>query len=106
MAANKNKKPNVNETIVKRERNKINSLARALQIEHSLYNRDIAMRLADLSDEIKQNESAINGLKMDIAEVMRQEFLFLFGKVMPLLPKQYHQQQNDSSAAIDFGQTT
>jgi hypothetical protein len=49
----KNKKLNTNETMInkeKRERNKVNSLARALQLEHAIYHDETVMRYAALSD--------------------------------------------------------
>jgi hypothetical protein len=46
-ANNKNKKPTSDEPVLyKRERNKINSLARALQLEHALYQDETVMRFA------------------------------------------------------------
>jgi hypothetical protein len=77
--------------LYKPQHNKINCLAHALQLEHSLYDYAAAMRLAAISNEIKDNQKAIDNLRMDMQEILHQEFLYLFGKVMPLLPKQQQQ---------------
>jgi hypothetical protein len=78
---------NANEPVFKRQRNKINSLARALQLEHSLYDRTTAMKLAVISSKINDTKKSIDNLKMDMQEILHQEFLYLFDKDMPLLPK-------------------
>jgi hypothetical protein len=71
--ANNNK--NSNEPVLyKRERNKINSLARALQLEHALYQDETVMRFAALSDQIKDNQKAIENLRLDMQEAIHREF--------------------------------
>jgi hypothetical protein len=38
------------------------------------------MRLAAISNEIKDNQKAIDNLRMNMQEILHQEFLYLFGK--------------------------
>jgi hypothetical protein len=45
-------KPSNEPVLYKRERNKINSLARALQLEHALYQDETVMRFAAISNQI------------------------------------------------------
>jgi hypothetical protein len=101
-ANNKNKKPTSDEPVLyKRERNKINSLARALQLDYSLYDRTTAMRFAAISDEITDTKKSIESLKMDMAEILHQEFIYLFGKLTPLLHN--NKQRAENMAEIDYG---
>jgi hypothetical protein len=60
------KKKNSNEPVLpyKRERNKINSLARALQLEHALYNDETVLRFAAISDQINNIEEKFGGSEL------------------------------------------
>jgi hypothetical protein len=84
----------------KRERNKINSLARALQLEHALYQDETVMRFAAISDQINNVDKKIEGLRLDMQAAIHNEFMYLVNKML-LLPKT--NRQNDNSAEIDIG---
>jgi hypothetical protein len=96
-ATSTKKKDNSNETAVvvcKRERNKINTMSRALQLEHSLYHDDTVMRIAAISDQINNVDKKIEGLPLDMQAAIHNEFMYLVNKM--LLVKK-HQHQNDNS---------
>jgi hypothetical protein len=65
MTATNTKNKNANEAVLyKRERQKINSLARALQLEHALYNDETVMRFAAISDQINNVDKRIEDLEL------------------------------------------
>jgi hypothetical protein len=96
-------KPSNEPALYKRERNKINSLARALQLEHALYNDETVMRFAAISDQIENVDKKIEGLRLDMQAAIHNEFMYLVNKIM-LLPKQQQQllYKSDNAAAIDY----
>jgi hypothetical protein len=61
----------------KRERNKINSLARALQLEHALYQDETVMRFAAISDQINNVDKKIESLRLDMQAAIHNEFMYL-----------------------------
>jgi len=100
MAANKKKpsKRSSGEPIsYKRERNKINSLARVLQLENALYNDETVMRFVAISDQINNVDKKIEGLRLDMQAAIHNEFMYLVNKML-LLPK-----HSDNSASVDYG---
>jgi hypothetical protein len=102
VAASKKKNSSNESVLYKRERQKINSLARALQLEHSLYQDDLVMRLGSLSDQIDRVDKHVEDLRLDMQEAIRREFMYLVQKM--LLPKrQQLQHSSDNSAEIDVG---
>jgi hypothetical protein len=64
----------------KRERNKINSLARILQLENALYNDKTVVRFAALSDQINNIDK-----KIDMQAPIHNEFVYRVNKM--LLPR-------------------
>jgi hypothetical protein len=92
------KKPNANEPVIKRERNKINSLARVLQLENALYNDETVMRFAAISDQINNVDKKIEGLRLDMQAAIHNEFMYLVNKML-LVKKD----QNDNSVEVDYG---
>jgi hypothetical protein len=65
---------NPNEPVLyKRERNKINSLARALQLEHALYQDETVMRFAAISDQINSIDKKIEDLRLDMQSAIHKE---------------------------------
>jgi uncharacterized protein YigA (DUF484 family) len=80
---------NSNEPILpyKRERQKINSLARVLQLENALYNDQLVMRFSTISDQINKVDKKIEDLRMDMQSAIHNEFMYLANKML-LLPKQ------------------
>jgi hypothetical protein len=89
---------NSNEPVLyKRERNKINSLARALQLEHALYQDETVMRFAAISDQINNVDKRIEDLRIDMPSAIHNEFMYLVNKMF-LLPK-----HSDNSVSIDYG---
>jgi hypothetical protein len=90
---------NSNEPVLyKRERNKINSMARCLQLEHALYQDDTVMRLAAISNQINHVDKNIENLRMDMQEAIRREFMYLVQKMLSL-----KLDKADSQAVIDYG---
>jgi hypothetical protein len=81
----------------KRERNKINSLARVLQLENALYNDETVMRFAAISDQINNVDKKIEGLRLDMQAAIHNEFMYLVNKML-LLPK-----HSDNSVSIGYG---
>jgi hypothetical protein len=70
-------------TTNKRTRNKIKSLARVLQLEHALYNQDIAIRFADISDQINSVQKSVATLRPDIREIIKEELVnILYNKMI------------------------
>jgi hypothetical protein len=94
-------KPSNEPVLYKRERNKINSLARALQLEHALYQDETVMRFAAISNQINDIDKHIRDLKMDMQSAIHNEFMYLVQKMLLTKPKQHH--QNDNVASIDYG---
>jgi hypothetical protein len=89
-----------NEPILyKRERNKINSLARALQLEHALYQDDTVMRLAAISNQINNVDKKIENLRLDMQEAIKREFLFLMHKMLGVKVNN----KADAQVNIDYG---
>jgi hypothetical protein len=76
-------------------------LARALQLEHALYQDETVMRFAAISDQIKDNQKAIENLRLDMQSAIHNEFMYLVQKMLLTKPKQHH--QNDNVASIDYG---
>jgi hypothetical protein len=70
-------KKDSNEPPYRRTRNKINSLARVLQIEHSLYQDDLVMRLGSLSNQINNVDKKIEGLRLDMQAAIHNEWLYI-----------------------------
>jgi hypothetical protein len=66
----------------KRERNKINSLARVLQLESALYNDETVMRFAAISDQINNVDKKIEGLRLDMQAAIHNEFMYLVNKML------------------------
>jgi hypothetical protein len=101
----RSKNPSANEPVLyKRERQKINSLGWALQLEHALYNDETVMRFSAISDQINNVDKKIEGLRLDTQAAIHNEFMYLLNK-MSLLPKtqqQQRKQNNDNSAEIDL----
>jgi hypothetical protein len=74
---------NANEPVLyKCERNKINTLARALQLEHALYQDETVMRFAALSDQINNVDKKIEGLRLDMQTAIHNEFMYLVNKML------------------------
>jgi hypothetical protein len=95
----KKKKNNSNEPVLyKRERNKINSLARVLQLENALYNDETVMRFAAISNQIDRVDKNVEDLRMDMQSAIHNEFVYLGQKM--LLPRKNN---SDNSALIDYG---
>jgi hypothetical protein len=84
--------------LYKRERNKINSLARVLQLENALYADQITMRFAAISDQINNVDKKIENLRLDMQAAIHNEFMYLVNKML-LLPRH----SSDNSAEIDVG---
>ena len=64
-------------------------------------------RLSAISDQIKQNQTAIENLRLDMAEAIHQEFMYLFNKIMKLTQQQQNSRDaSDNLAEIDFGNLT
>jgi hypothetical protein len=84
----------------KRERSKINSLARVLQLENALYNDQIVMRFADLSDQINIVDKHVEDLRLDMQEAIRREFMYL---VQKMLQTNRHNNNSNNSLLIDYG---
>jgi hypothetical protein len=98
------KKKNSNEPVLyKRERNKINSLARVLQLENALYNDETVTRFADISDQINNVDKKIEGLRLDMQAAIHNEFMYLVNKMLLTKSKQQQHYNNDNSAQIDYG---
>jgi hypothetical protein len=95
-------KPPNEPVLYKRERNKINSLARALQLEHALYQDETVMRFAAISDQINNTDKKIEDLRIDMQEAIRREFMYLIQKMLSL-KKVDKTTTNDAQAAIDYG---
>jgi hypothetical protein len=84
VAATRNKKspgyiskPSNKPVLYKRERQKINSLCRALQLEHALYQDDTVMRFRAILDQINNVDRKIEGLRLDMQAAIHNEFMFL-----------------------------
>jgi hypothetical protein len=92
-----NNKTSGEPVLCKREPNKINSLARALQLEHALYQDETVMRFAAISDQIKNVDKQIENLRLDMQAAIHNEFMYLVQKML-LLPK-----HSDNSVSIDYG---
>jgi hypothetical protein len=75
---------NSNEHVLpyKRERNKINSLARCLQLENALYNDQLVMRFSAISDQINNVDKKIEGLRLDMQAAIHNEFMYLVNKML------------------------
>jgi hypothetical protein len=107
MAAKKEKKKQFasdssNEPVLyKREHNKINSLARALQLEHALYQDDTVLRLAAISNQINNTDKKIEDLRLDMQEAIRREFMYLVQKMLSL--KKVDKTDADAQVSIDYG---
>jgi hypothetical protein len=86
--------------LYKRERNKINSLAHALQLEHALYQDE--MRFAAISEQINNTDKKIEDLRLDMQEAIRREFMYLIQKMLSL-KRVDKTTTNDSQVAIDYG---
>jgi hypothetical protein len=95
-------KPSNEPVLYKRQRNKINSLARALQLEHALYQDETVMRFAAISNQINNTDKHIENLRLDMQEAIRREFMYLMQKMLSL--KKVDKTTNDSQVAIDYGQ--
>jgi hypothetical protein len=72
----------------KRERQKINSLARVLQIENALYADHMAMRFAAISDQINNVDKRIESLRLDMQAAIHNEFMYLVQKMLLTRSKQ------------------
>jgi hypothetical protein len=88
--------------LYKRERNKINSLAHALQLEHALYQDETVMRFAAISEQINNTDKKIEDLRLDMQEAIRREFMYLIQKMLSL-KRVDKTTTNDSQVAIDYG---
>jgi hypothetical protein len=97
-------KPSNEPVLYKRERNKINSLARALQLEHALYQDETVMRFAAISDQIKDVDKNIENLRLDMQEAIRREFMYLIQKMLSLKKADNNKTINDAQVSIDYGQ--
>jgi hypothetical protein len=86
----------------KRERNKINSLARVLQLEHALYQDDTVLRFAALNNRLNHVDKQIDNLRLDMQAAIHNEFMYLVNKMM-LLPSKQQQHHCDNSTEIDVG---
>jgi hypothetical protein len=85
--------------LYKRQRNKINSLARALQLENALYNDDIRMRFAAISDQISNVDKHIENLRLDMQEAIRCEFMYLVQKMLVSNSRA----KEDNMVSINYG---
>jgi hypothetical protein len=56
------------------------------------------MRFAAISDQIKDNQKAIENLRLDMQEAIRREFMYLIQKMLSL-----KLDRADSQALIDYG---
>jgi hypothetical protein len=92
-------KPSYEPVLYKRERQKINSLARCIQLEHALYNDDIVMRFSSLSNQINNTDKKIEDLRLDMQEAIRREFMYLIQKMLSL---KLDNKTNDAQAVIDY----
>jgi hypothetical protein len=88
---------NSNEPPYKRERQKINSLARVLQLENALYADQMVMRFSAISDQIDNVDKKIEELRLDMQAAIHNEFMYLVQKM--LLPKQ----RAENMSEIDYG---
>jgi hypothetical protein len=97
----KKDRKNSNEPVLpyKRERNKINSLARALQLEHALYQDETAMRFAAIYDQINNVDKKIEGLRLDMQAAIHNEFMYLANKMLL-------KHQSDNNVELDYGCVT
>jgi hypothetical protein len=86
--------------LYKRERNKINSLARALQLEHALYEDETVMRFAAISDQINNVDKHVENLRLDMQEAIRREFMYLIQKMLSL---KLGSSRADAQVSIDYG---
>jgi hypothetical protein len=91
--------------IYKRQRNKFNSMARELRLEHAFYNDETVMRFAAISDQINNVDKDVESLRLDMQAAIHNEFMYLLNKMLLTKPKQQQQllDKNDSAAAIDYG---
>jgi hypothetical protein len=87
----------------KRERQKINSLARVLQLENALYADQMVMRFAAISDQINNVDKKIEYLRLDMQAAIHNEFMYLVNKMLLTKSKQQQHYNNDNSAQIDYG---
>jgi hypothetical protein len=74
-------------------------LARVLQLENALYNDQIVMRFAAISDQINNVDKKIENLRLDMQSAIHNEFMYLVQKM--LLPRKHN---SDNSSLIDYGQ--
>jgi hypothetical protein len=73
----------ITKTTDKRTRNKINSLARVMQLEHAVYQQDIAIRFADISDQLNSVQKSVATLRPDIREIVKEELVnILYNKMI------------------------
>lgn len=93
-------KPSNEPVLYKRERNKINSLARALQLEHALYQDDTVMRFSSLSNQVNNTDKKIEDLRLDMQDAIRREFMYLIQKMLS-----FNNKKVDSSSIMsaDYG---
>jgi hypothetical protein len=96
-----NNKPSNEPVLYKRERNKINSLARALQLEHALYQDDTVMRLAAISNQVNNVDKKVENLRLDMQAAIHNEFMYLVQKMLSFNNKQL--EKTDAQASIDYG---
>jgi hypothetical protein len=92
-------KPSNEPVLYKRERNKINSLARALQLEHALYQDETVMRFAALSNQINNVDKKIEGLRLDMQAAIHNEFMYLVQKMLSFKKVD----KTDAQVSIDYG---
>jgi hypothetical protein len=86
--------------LYKRQRNKINSLARALQLEHALYQDGTVMRFSAISDQIDRVDKHVEDLRMDMQSAIHNEFVYL---VQKMLQTNRHNNNSNNSGLIDYG---
>jgi hypothetical protein len=96
---------NSNEPVLhyKRERNKINSLTRVLQLENALYNDETVMRFSAISDQINNVDKKIESLRLDMQAAIHNEFIYLVNKMLVAHHKKQQHYSSDNSAEIDVG---
>jgi hypothetical protein len=73
-------------------------LARALQLEHALYQDETVMRFAAISDQIKDNQKAIENLRLDMQSAIHNEFMYLVQKMLS-----FKLDKADAQVSIDYG---
>jgi hypothetical protein len=86
----------------KRTRNKINSVTRAMQLEHALYNHDLVMRFASISDQIRSTKESVDNLRLDVREIIHEELMYAVYNKLIIPPPSSQQNNNKAKKGARF----